>query len=166
MLQACVTGGVNLDDTGPTDADTDTDTDADTDTDTDTDTDADLPAQWAGDVGMVLQENGEPFCEGEVDLALDQGADLSGEGWCELLGGPGVGQILELGFDGAVSGGSITGQIELLMQDQPDAPPPVEMTGTVNADALELAFTVEMRPPDDPDAVEIAEGSVTAHPAD
>jgi hypothetical protein len=162
LLCACVTGGVDLDDTGTGDGDTDTDTDADTDTDTDTD----LAERWTGVVGMVLQATSAPFCEGEVELTLDQGTALSGDGWCELLGGPGMGEILELGFDGAVSGGTVTGQVALLMQGQPDAPPPVDMTGTVDAQALTLGFTVELRSPENPEDVEIAQGSVQALPAD
>ena len=159
---ACVQGGVRLDDSGNVEGDADTDAD----TDTDTDTDADLPGEWEGEVGMVLQATGDPFCEGTVELTLEAGTTLAGSGACEIVAGPGQGQLLELGFDGTVAGDAVSGQVELLMADMPQPPPPVDMAGSVDADSLQLSFEVEMSPPDDPDAVEVADGAVLARPVD
>lgn len=171
LLVSCVTGGVNLDDSGTPEGDTDTDADADTDTDTDTDGDTDtdlaLPEAWVGDVTMELVDQGQPFCGGLVSLVIQDSATLTGDGACELMGGPGQGQSLQLDFAGSiVADGVVTGQITLTMPDMPEPPPAMDMKGQVTVESLQLDFELEIGPPDDPDDAQVVQGSVNAVPED
>jgi len=165
MLFACQTGGVKLDDSGTPETDADTDADADTDTDTDADTDVPPGALWTGTVEVMIQSAGVPFCDGAVDLGIEDN-NLTGGGDCVISGGPGAGQVFDVDFDGTVSGGSISGTMTPTMDNIPDQPTPVDMSGTVDDQQLSLDFEFELASPNDPGQMDVMVGSVQATPAD
>jgi hypothetical protein len=167
LIAACETGGVKLDDTGPLDADTDTDTDSDTDSDADSDADSDIPPGqlWSGTVEVMNETMGGLFCDGPVQLGID-GSDLEGSGDCEIAAGPGVGEIFGLDFVGSVEQGVITGTVSPVMEQAPQPPPPVDFTGTVDAEQLLLDFAFEVAPPEEPQDTQQMLGSVLATPVD
>jgi len=165
MLFACQTGGVKLDDSGTPEADADTDADTDTDTDADADTDVPPGAQWAGTVEVMIQSAGAPFCDGAVELGIDDSV-LTGGGDCVISGGPGAGQVVGVDFDGTVSGGNISGTVTPSMDDIPEPPAPADLSGTVDTQQLVLDFEFELTSPENPGQMDVMVGSVQATPAD
>jgi len=162
LTSACITGGIELDDTGGADADSDTDADTDTDTDADTD----IEGNWAGTIHMGFVDGGMPLCEGELDLIVAS-PELTGQGTCVLIDGPGAGMEMGVELEGGEGeGGSLSAQLIMTMPDMPDESPPVSCEGTIDADSLSLSFAFEAPSPENPQEMVAIEGGIEGSPID
>lgn len=139
------------------DADTDADTDADADADTDADTDADADGDYSGTSQMILEASSNIMCSGDLAVTLS-GSAITGAGACTMQEGPGKGEDIALDVTGTVSGDAITGEITITLPGSGGGagakgggggpgPAASDLTGTVGAGAMSLAWATEVPGP-------------------